>query len=118
MVEATSIIAQARIRVEGLRLAKNAVKDDIRAKGHRLKDYEAKDITKLAELLFSEHRAELIGQATIGLLFARGSVRTAATKLTNPRSFHDDRACAEDRKPNTEAIAERGLSAKGVSDRS
>jgi hypothetical protein len=68
------------IMYETLRLAKNAVKEDIRAKGLRLKDYEAKEITLLAQLWFSEHRAELIGQATIALLFSRGSVRIP-TKL-------------------------------------
>jgi hypothetical protein len=56
------------IRVEALRLAKIAVKEDIRAKGQRLKDYEAKEITLLAQRWLSEHRASLIGQATIGLL--------------------------------------------------
>ena len=72
---ATTIIPHAWIKVEALRLARNAVKLDIRDRGERLKDYEMKEITRLAERWFCEHRAELIGQATIGLLFARSSVR-------------------------------------------
>jgi hypothetical protein len=70
MVEAEDIIPRAWIRVEGLRLAKNAVKLDIRDRGLKLKDYEAKQITKLAECWFERHKAELVGQATIGLLFS------------------------------------------------
>jgi hypothetical protein len=64
------MINRGWLKIEALRLAKIAVKEDIRAKGLRLKDYEAKHITRLAELWFSEHRAELIGQATIGLFFS------------------------------------------------
>jgi hypothetical protein len=81
MAEATTSLPQAHslvdrgwVRVEALRLAKNAVKTDIRDKGLRLKDYEAKEITILAERWFSDHKASLIGQATITLLLARGSV--------------------------------------------
>jgi hypothetical protein len=72
--QAHSLVDKAWVRVEARRLAKNAVKTDIRDKGLRLKDYEAKEITILAERWFSDHKASLIGQATIGLLFRRGSV--------------------------------------------
>jgi hypothetical protein len=72
---ATAIIPHAWIKVEGLRIAKNAVKLAIRDRGLKLTEYAAKDITRMAEEYWFEHRAELIGQATIGLLFARGSVR-------------------------------------------
>jgi hypothetical protein len=62
------LVDKAWVRVETLRLAKNAVKTDIRDKGLRLKDYEAKEITILAERWFSDHRAELIGHATVALV--------------------------------------------------
>lgn len=47
------------IRCEALRLARIAVKEDIRDKGLRLKDYEAKEITVLAELWLNitKHRS-------------------------------------------------------------
>jgi len=64
MVEAISTLDEplsqaipwSMVKLETLRLARNWVKEDIRAKGLRLKDYEAKDITKLAELWFSKYR--------------------------------------------------------------
>jgi hypothetical protein len=62
---------QSRVlMVEALRLSKIAVKAEIRDQGQRLKDYQMKEIINLAELWFSEHRAAVLGQATIGLLFS------------------------------------------------
>jgi hypothetical protein len=56
-----------------------------------------KEITRLAELWCADHKAELIGQATINLLFARGSVRIPPRLRTlrrdqahKPRNSHDD----------------------------
>ena len=49
MVEANPIIPGAWIKFEALRLAKIAVRADIRDQGLKLKDYAAKDITALAE---------------------------------------------------------------------
>jgi hypothetical protein len=66
------------VMVEAMRLAKLAVKDRLRAEGLRLKDYEAKELTEFAWLWFLDHRAELIGQATIGLLFS--NIKTSAQK--------------------------------------
>jgi hypothetical protein len=68
---------------EALRLAKIEVKHSIRDQGQRLKDYQMKEIINLAELWFSEHRAELLGQATIGLLFS--NIKNGAQK-SKPRS--------------------------------
>jgi hypothetical protein len=68
MAEAIPIIDQVWIKIEALRLAKNAVKIDIRDRGLKLKDFEAKEITKLGELWFDRHKAELIGQAAITLV--------------------------------------------------
>ena len=45
------------IRVEALRLARNAVKLNIRDRGERLKDYSMCEITKLAELWRDCHRS-------------------------------------------------------------
>jgi hypothetical protein len=53
-----------------MRLAKLRVKDQLRANNLRIKDYEYAELTQLAWLWFSEHRAELLGYATIELLFA------------------------------------------------
>jgi hypothetical protein len=53
---------------EALRLAKIEVKHRLRDQGFRLKDYEARELTELAEVWLKFHKAELIGQATIGLL--------------------------------------------------
>jgi hypothetical protein len=53
---------------KALRLASLEVGTRLRDEGKRIKDYEARDLTKLAEVWFKFHRAELIGQATIGLL--------------------------------------------------
>jgi len=53
-----------------MRLAKIKIKDNIRARGQRIKDYEMAEITKWAELWLGEHRAELIGQAWANLWFA------------------------------------------------
>jgi hypothetical protein len=51
------------IRVEALRLARNAVKLNIRDRGERLKDYSMCEITKLAELW----RDRFLDQATVNL---------------------------------------------------
>jgi len=64
------IIHQGWLNVEGLRLSRIAVNEQIRAKSERLKDYEYGKLTRLTWLWFSEHRAELLGYATIELLFA------------------------------------------------
>jgi hypothetical protein len=53
-----------------MRLAKLRVKDQLRANNLRIKDYEYAELTQLAWVWFSEHRAELLGYATIELLFA------------------------------------------------
>jgi hypothetical protein len=45
------------IKCEALRLARNAVKLDIRDRGERLKDYSMCEITKLAELWRDCHRS-------------------------------------------------------------
>jgi tRNA U34 5-methylaminomethyl-2-thiouridine-forming methyltransferase MnmC len=69
---------QWMIRCEAMRLAKIAVKAEIRDRGLRLKDYEMKEITALAEQWFSNHKASVLGEATIGLLCA--DIRSAAQK--------------------------------------
>jgi hypothetical protein len=73
-----AMINQAWVRIEALRVAKIAVKADIRAKGLNIKNYEAAEISELARHWFSQHQAELIGQATIALLFA--NITTSAQK--------------------------------------
>jgi hypothetical protein len=84
MVEAEDIIRRGWIKVEALRLSKLAVKQEIRDLGLKLSEFSAKEITLRAEKWFGEHRAELIGQATIGLLFARMSVRNHPKLRTLP----------------------------------
>jgi hypothetical protein len=71
------------LMVEALRLAKIEVKHAIRDQGKRIKDYEMKELTQLAECWFKFHRAELLGQATIGLLFS--NIKNDAQKQ-KPRS--------------------------------
>jgi len=75
------------IMVEAMRLAKLAVKDHIRAEGLRLKDYEAAEITKLAEIWLGEHRTELIGYATLTLLLSPIGKR-ASENATCKSAFH------------------------------
>jgi hypothetical protein len=75
------------IRVEALRLSKIAIKQKIRDRGERLKDYSMCEITKLAELWRDCH-PELIEQATItiGLLFRR-KLRSGAPKKEDGKSI-------------------------------
>jgi hypothetical protein len=63
-------IHQAQAKTEALRLARNAVRADIKARGERIKDYEHSEITRLAVAWFSSHRAEVLGQAVVALWFA------------------------------------------------
>jgi DNA-binding NarL/FixJ family response regulator len=57
--------------IEAMRLARNAVKEDIRAKGHRLKDYDAREIGQRAKALLAEQPA-FIERAWANLLRERG----------------------------------------------
>ena len=74
------------IRLEALRLARNQVKQDIRDRGERLKDYALKDINRLGELWFARH-PELIEEATIGLLFRRSKLASDAQKKQDEKSM-------------------------------
>jgi hypothetical protein len=85
MAEAIPIIDQAWIKVEALRLARNAVKQDIRDRGDRLKNYAAKDITRLAELWRDCH-PELIEQATATFLHYRAKLESDAQKRKGMKS--------------------------------
>ena len=80
------MIEEAWVWTEALRLAKNAVKLHIRDRGLRLNNFAAKDITKLDELWFDRHKAELIGQATITLMLRRSKLESDAQKSKAPES--------------------------------
>lgn len=79
---------QFRLRVEAMRLARIAVREEIRDQGLRYKDYSARELRDFAECLFLQHRAELIGEATISLLCS--SLREkglAKSPLAKPHSM-------------------------------
>jgi hypothetical protein len=73
------------IRVEALRLARVAVKLNIRDRGDRLKNYAAKDITRLAELWRDCH-PELMEQATVTFLRYRAKLESDAQKRKDEKS--------------------------------
>jgi hypothetical protein len=61
---------EREIKTEALRLARNAVRAQIKARGERLKDYEHSQVEQWALAWFKSHRAELIGLATLNLLLS------------------------------------------------
>src|SRR5262245_60996319 len=54
---------RAAVIALALQRAKKAVQADIRAKGQRISDFSAREITLLAEDYLAQHRAELIAEA-------------------------------------------------------
>ena len=66
------------LRIEAMRLARNAVRHRIRDQGQRLKDYEAKEIDALAKALLRQRQSEMITQAWANLL--RSNIRNGAQK--------------------------------------
>jgi hypothetical protein len=58
MAEATTTLASGAIKVEALRLARNAVKLDIRDRGDKLSNWAMKDINALAEQRWQEFLSE------------------------------------------------------------
>src|SRR6516165_9393339 len=83
------------IRVEALRLARNAVKLNIRDRGERLKDYSMCEITKLAESWRDCH-PELFEQATATLLHYRAKLENICTEIA-PLKVQRDRPCINHR---------------------
>ena len=70
MAEANSIIDQAWINREALRLSKLAVRRSIRDRGGRgLKDFAAYEIKAMSEEWFDRHKASVVGHATVALVF-------------------------------------------------
>jgi hypothetical protein len=80
---ATATFPQPWINLEGLRLAKIAAKAEIKAQGLRLKDYEHRELQQWALLSFQDHRAELLGYATLELLFAGERSRKRAKLVSD-----------------------------------
>jgi hypothetical protein len=59
------------LRVEALRVSKNIVKAELKAKGIRLSEFRLSELNALARQWFEGHRAELIGDALGSLCWHR-----------------------------------------------
>lgn len=74
------------VRVLAMQRAKQAVREDIRAKGFKLAQFSAKEITLLAEDYFTQHRARLIADAEHAIAtwpgFARWRLPDCANLVT------------------------------------
>jgi hypothetical protein len=68
------------LKVEAMRLARLEVKHRLRDQGLRMKDYEARELTQLAECWLKFHKAELLGLATIGLLLCSNNSSTTNSR--------------------------------------
>lgn len=97
-------------------LAIRALKDEWRAQGLKPWDIEASELAKAAKDYLSEH-PELIEQAAETVRNHPNYEHSLNGKNVSAREIADERSCTKYSKPNTAAIAQCGVSPKGVSDR-
>jgi len=55
-------------RIEALRIARNAIRQELKAQGVKLSYYKASELYELAKHWYCHHRAELFDQALITVL--------------------------------------------------
>jgi hypothetical protein len=77
------------LRTEALRVSRNHIKAELKAKGFRLSSFRQADINSLARQWFDLHREELIGKALGDLCWHRvcAELKTAARKQEREKSM-------------------------------
>jgi hypothetical protein len=97
-------------------LATKAVKRRCQAQGLKTTHIERQIIVSAANDYLRDH-PELIEEAAETVRKVLNYEHLPNGKRASAREFTDDRDCTNHSKPNTEAIAQRGVQAEGVSDR-